>query len=200
MSGTTRPLTPAELRGVLEAAEDPRTEALIATIAYAGLRIGEALALSWGDAYNLQRGRWRRWITVRRAVAKGGRRGRRIPLNGPLRWRLEAHRLAADTPGLSGAPLFPGRDPGRPWSRAAATRALGRTFAEAELEPEGVSSHSLRKHFATELQAGGAGLNAIRVLLGHADLRTTQRYLGTVPDAELCAAVDSLGTPERRHG
>lgn len=65
---------------------------------------------------------------------------------------------------------------GHPLSRVEVWRLCKRYFRRVGL-PESVVTHDLRRCFASHLLEGGADLESIRLMLGHSDLSTTQRYL-----------------------
>jgi integrase/recombinase XerD len=72
--------------------------------------------------------------------------------------------------------LFPGRDPSRPLTRQAFFLLLKQVALEAGIDPARVSPHVLRHSFASHLLAHGADLRSLQMLLGHADIATTQIY------------------------
>ena len=158
-------LSEAEVDALLEAADlQPQAELMRAALEmlYAtGLRVSELLSLP------------------RRALAgqgemllirgKGGRE-RIVPLS-------EAARTAAQPLMKSGSPhLFPGRDPAQPLTRQGFGVMLKHTALDAGIDPSRVSPHVLRHSFASHMLARGADLRSLQMLLGHADIATTQIY------------------------
>jgi integrase/recombinase XerD len=129
-----------------------------------GLRVSEMLALG------------RSALASDSAVlfvrGKGGKE-RIVPLSDA------AKQAAADLVaqhGKSAQHLFPGRDPRRALTRQAFFLLLREVALKAGLDPARVSPHVLRHSFASHLLARGADLRSLQLLLGHADITTTQIY------------------------
>ena len=102
---------------------------------------------------------------------KGGRE-RIVPLSDAAR---DAARALAGW-GADGKWLFPGRDPRRALTRQGFDRILHEASLMAGLDPARVSPHVLRHAFASHMLARGADLRSLQLLLGHADIATTQIY------------------------
>ncbi len=72
-------------------------------------------------------------------------------------------------------------DRGKPMDAAALRRRFDRLARMAGL-PSGITPHTMRHTFATELLDGGADLRSVQELLGHSSLSTTQIYTHLTPD------------------
>lgn len=101
---------------------------------------------------------------------KGGRE-RLVPISD--RARAAVAEWLPHVPGSS-AWLFPSG--AKHLSRVRLFQLIRALAAEAGIQPERVSPHVLRHAFATHLLEGGADLRALQLLLGHADIATTQIY------------------------
>jgi integrase/recombinase XerD len=145
-----------------------RDVAMIELIYAAGLRVSEVIGLAVSQI-KLEAG----YLTV---VGKG-RKERAVPIGRLARERLLAY-LQEVRPRLLGRRLSPClfvTRAGRPMTRQAFWRRLRRRAVQAEVR-EHLSPHTLRHAFATHLVEGGADLRAVQLMLGHADIGTTEIY------------------------
>jgi len=70
---------------------------------------------------------------------------------------------------------------GMPLSRQSFWKILKQLAFQAEISTS-LSPHSLRHSFATHLLQSGISLRSLQILLGHADLATTQIYTHVAPE------------------
>ncbi|MCC6720477.1 MAG: tyrosine recombinase [Acetobacteraceae bacterium] len=153
----TRGLKPAQ--GLLAAAA---LEILYAT----GLRVSEVLALPRG-ALSADR----QVVLVR---GKGGRE-RVVPLSDAAR-QAAAALVAGQDDNKGSRWLVPGRDPRQAMTRQGFALLLKQVAKRAGIDAARVSPHVLRHSFASHMLARGADLRSLQMLLGHADIATTQIY------------------------
>jgi len=173
--------------------EDAQDAALIIVAAFCGLRMGELLALRWRHViWQAQR------LHVQRSYALGeedspkGRRGRTVPL---------ADQPAQALAQLSQRPLFTRNADLVFCSRTGEHldgSALRRRFKAArdvavanDADMPALRFHDLRHTFGT-LAAQGFDLVNVQAMMGHADSRTTARYLHARPAAEDAAKLSRI--------
>ncbi len=158
-----------------------RLACMIEVVYAAGLRVSELTGLTLQSV-----SRDPAFLMVR---GKGGK-DRLAPLNPPARAAIKAY-LEVRAQFLRTDPKGPVENP---WLFPSRTAASGRLtparFAQmlndcavkAGVDPARVSPHVFRHAFATHLLEGGADLRAVQMLLGHADIATTQIYTHVASD------------------
>lgn len=72
--------------------------------------------------------------------------------------------------------LFEGQEPGQPYGTRSAQIIFNRAVKAAGIQKD-VTFHALRHSFATHLLEKGVDIRYIKDLLGHFDIKTTERYL-----------------------
>jgi integrase/recombinase XerD len=145
-----------------------RDVAMIELLYATGLRVSELISLRTSQL-DLEAG----YLTV---VGKG-RKERAVPIGTHARKRI-LHYLQEARQQLLRRRLSPYlfvTRVGRPMSRQAFWQRLRQRALRSELRRH-VSPHTLRHAFATHLVDGGADLRAVQLMLGHADIGTTEIY------------------------
>lgn len=159
-----------------------RDRAMIELLYATGLRVSELVALRPADV-NLEEG-------LLKTVGKG-RKERLVPIGDEAAAWVSRYAREA-RPALLGrrtaAQLFVNARAGTGLTRVGFWKVL-RGYAMPLGLAHRLSPHVLRHSFATHLLAHGADLRAIQVMLGHADLSTTQIYTHVL-DARLRTLYD----------
>jgi integrase/recombinase XerD len=145
-----------------------RDKALLELLYATGMRVSELIALKPGDLH-IDEG----YLTC---IGKGDKQ-RIVPMGGGAAdWVRRYMREARAELARRGSPwLFVNARDGGPLSRVGFWKVLKEYGVCAGITSE-LSPHVLRHSFATHLLERGADLRAIQVMLGHADLSTTQIY------------------------
>jgi integrase/recombinase XerC len=142
-----------------------RNHAIVEFFYGSGIRLSELQALTI-DAVN------KRAATVR--VFGKGRKERIVPLTTTALEALERYTAKRPLGGSGGDPLFTDKKGGFLKVRQI-ERIVARELSSASQNRKR-SPHVLRHSFATHLMDAGADIRAVKELLGHASLTTTQIY------------------------
>jgi site-specific recombinase XerD len=164
-----------ELRAIHAAIRSEREDIAYHLLAFAGLRLGEAAALTW---QNVDLEHWQLRLT-----GKGGK-FRLVPLHPALQDLLHQHRSAESNPVI----WTPQRQP-------LASRTLGTTIRQlvdradvATAQP----SHAFRRTLATEMYEAGIRTRVIERIMGWAPRRMHERHYLRVASEQMHDAIRAL--------
>jgi integrase/recombinase XerD len=174
-------LSRVEVDRLIEAAQAKggdggRMETLLEILYGTGLRVSELVTLPLAAA--------ERDPTM--LVVRGkGDKDRLVPLSDPARaaiakWlHVRAATLGEDE---TSRYLFPSRGRTGHLTRQRFAQLLKESALAAGIDPARVSPHVLRHAFASHLLEAGADLRSVQLMLGHADIATTQIYTHVIPE------------------
>jgi integrase len=177
------PSRPAITSGELAArkVDDEQDAQLVRVAAYAGLRLGELLALRWRDVDFAGSA-----LTIARAMSarvesstKSGR-VRRVPLADQAAAALDY--MSRRNPYTTPDDLVFCNAYGRPLDESALRRRYRRAQVAAGARP--LRFHDLRHTFGSLLAMRGVDVVTIQKAMGHSALTTTSRYLHARPASE----------------
>jgi integrase len=164
---------------VLEACITPQERVLVWTLRFTGLRISEALNLSWDDV-DLSGGRLLREspaLIVLRSKSQAGRRVVAIPpMLLPIlkAWRQDRPHTTLVFETANGTRMSP----------QFAHRLVVRVGARAGVK---ISPHSLRRQYGSAALNNGARIEAVSAALGHANVAVTQKSYAQLSKERLAA-------------
>jgi len=149
-----------------------RDRAILAVMIGGGLRRSEVAILSF-DHIQQRDGRW---VIV--DITGKGNRVRTIPIPSWVKVAIDEWTSSAN---ISSGLLFQSIHKGDAISHAAMTpqavRDVVKFYGDQIGKPE-LAAHDLRRTFAKLAHRGGSGLDQIQLSLGHASIKTTEKYLG----------------------
>ena len=171
-------LSREEVKLLLEAPKHLGYRTMLTTMYAAGPRVSEVASLKVGDIDSSRNVLWIR--------GGKGRKDRQALLPPKLLELLRVYwrwKRPADW-------LFPSEKPGQPISCKSIFLACRKAAQDAGIS-KAIHPHSLRHAFATHLLEAGVDLRTIQLLLGHAKLETTARYLH-VADTSVRSTISPL--------
>jgi len=176
-------LDESEIRRMFTCITNTKHKAILFTAYSGGLRVSEVVNLRVQDIDSR-----RMQIFVKRAKGKKDRVvNLSVLLLDVLRQYVKIYNVTQSTY------LFTAPDGQAPYSERSAQKVFQKAKEMAGIKKD-VSFHSLRHSFATHLLEKGIDVKYIKELLGHFDIRTTERYLHVSKDklVNIVSPLDSL--------
>jgi integrase len=186
-SGDIEVFSPEEVMALVDAAASEQDAAIYLTAAFSGLRRGELIALRWRDI-DIEGST----IRVRASYSDGALA---TPKSGKVRSVPMAPNVAETLTKLRRRPLWTADDDlvfvGR-YGNFLDGRALRRRYQDAldRADLRRLRFHDLRHTFGTRVIAK-ADIRRVQEWMGHADVKTTMRYLHYAPRKDDAALVAS---------
>lgn len=159
-------LTKKELEELIQAIEHPLIRLVVVTLSFTGLRISECLHLTLNDVD----------LVGKTLIARNtkGKRDRRIPIHQDLLPKLLEYRdVWRDS---CESDIFFATSRSGKLSPVYVNRIIHAAVASLGWTKAGISCHTMRHTFATNLVKGQQSIVSVQKLLGHAKLATTGIY------------------------
>jgi integrase/recombinase XerD len=177
-------LSSIDYQKLYKVANNSTCELIMSILRYTGERAGAVLQLDVMNVYeNPYRSIPRKTIIFPASIRKRSPNGESHTREVPISRNLGAE-LAGYPPPRQGF-LFPSpKNPERPLTLRSFDEWLRRCCTRAGLERRGISTHSFRRTFITELSEKGVPIRTIQSLTGHSSLNTLQRYVDVSEDSK----------------
>ena len=192
-------LSRAEVDRLIEATRDKegdggRMATLLEILYGTGLRVSELVTLPLSAV--------ERDPTM--LIVRGkGEKDRMVPLSDPARVAIASWlhvRAGMLDDGAASRYLFPSRGRAGHLTRQRFAQLLKEAALAADIDPARISPHVLRHAFASHLLEGGADLRSVQLMLGHADIATTQIYTHVLGEKLRALVQDKHPLARRRRG
>jgi len=156
------PLTVDEVWKLIDSIKNVKQKAIITGIYLHGLRISEILAIKYQWIYRSE--------GIIRIREGKGKKDRKVPLNDEWLKYLYRYTKKENHEKFYSQPIF------QPYSESSIRSLLKRKAKEVGIT-KNVHPHILRHSFAVHLLEQGVDIKYIQEILGHNDIRTTEKYL-----------------------
>ncbi len=191
MSKQAKTLNLQELRRVLDYVATrrhaERNRAMLLSMYYAGLRVGECAALRYENILDAD-GKIRDEIRLEAEQTKG-REGRVVFVSDKLRKELSHYVKSVPYATIKDKLFYTQKKNGEGFTANTLCQFFHYLFKNCGIE--GASSHSPRRTFITNLAEKGVGVRVLQSLAGHKNISTTQAYID-VNDAMKRKAVEMI--------